>query len=359
MPAAQSLQALKKGVVIIMKKGFNKLIIAMLVLAAGSLLTGCGFHYVSGWGTNFLDRDDAIEFNVEKSVVSPITSITIDTRIADVELIEAEDYYVEINYLYWEEEPEYRIEGGKLYFDDRNAFPDSYSINFNLNNTIKIYLPKASALEDLDIQDSSGDVSIASFVAEDLNVTVSYGDLVVKDAAAVEANITLSSGTSKISDFQAGELNFTNSYGNAKFTNINTGDAFLSSETTYNKVDISMSSGDVTINGMQVESIKIDNSYGDIDCEEVTAKEFNMDLSSGNLDVKDSVLEEVDVNNSYGNVTLRLSGSEANYSLDLNTSYGDITVGNKDYDEHLVLDNGGTRSITTDLSSGDIEVTFQ
>lgn len=343
-----------------MKIGLNKRITMVLfLLAVGSLFTGCGFRYVSGWGSHFLDRDDAMEFEVEKAVVEPITSIDINTKIADVQLIEADDFYVEIDYLYWDREPEYSIEDGKLYFDDSDALPDSYSINFNLNNIIKVYLPKETALSMLNIENSSGDVNIAGFVADDMNVTVSYGDLTVKEAAATDADITLSSGTSKISDFQAGELNFTNSYGNARFSNINTGEAVLPEGTDFESIDIEMSSGDVTLSGVNTASLEVTNSYGDIDCESLTADKFDMNLSSGNLDVKDSDLKDIDVRNSYGDVTLRLVGPDTDYSLDLDTSYGDISVDGKDYDERVTVDGNGSRSVTAELSSGDITVKYE
>lgn len=343
-----------------MMKGFNKRItVLLLLLAAGTLFTGCGFHYVAGWGTNILDPEDAKDFEIKKSVVEPITSIEIQTRVADVELIQADNYYVEIDYRYWDQEPEYSLENGRLVFDDSDALPDSYSINFNLRNTIKIYLPEASALTSLDIDNASGDVSIEDFVADDMNVTVSYGDFTVKNAAALDADVTLSSGTSKISDFQVSKLDFTNSYGNAKFTNINTENQLLPSGTSLESIDIEMSSGDINLNGVNIEALTIDNSYGDIECENLTADKAEMDLSSGDLDVKSSDIKEIDVSDSYGDVTLRLPGSDKDYSLDLDTSYGDITVGSKDYDEHVVLDNSGSRSITANLSSGDITVTFQ
>lgn len=333
----------------------------LTVLAIGSLLTGCGFHYTIGFGngSNFLDRDDAKEFKVEKSAVDSITSINIHTGMATVEFIKSDQFYVDIDYLYWEEEPEYSLDGGKLYFDDSDSFPDSYSINFNLDNTIKVYLPEASALTKLSIENSSGDVTLTNFVAEDMAIMVSYGDLTLKNAAAAKADITLSSGRSKINDFQTGELDFTNSYGNAEFTDINTGDAILPADVTYDNVDITMSSGDVKITRVNTGSLEINNSYGDITCGDITADDLHTELSSGDLAVISSNFKNVDISNSYGNVTLKLNGPADDYSLDLDTAYGDIKVDDKSYDEHLVLDNGGTCKITAKLSSGDVKVSFK
>ena len=341
-----------------MKKYLQRLIVTLLfILVSGMLFTGCGLRYVVG--TNYINKADAKEFKVEKAVVDPITSIEVHTGTSEVELIESDNYYVEIDYLYWEEEPEYTVKDGRLYFDDSNAFPNSYSINFNLHNTIRIYLPEAAALKDLSIQNASGDVSIAGFVANDVEVTVSYGDFTMKNAAASDADITLSSGTSKISDVQIGKLDFTNSYGNATFTNINTGDSKLPEGVAYDRLDLTMSSGDVDINNLQVGSIDINNSYGDITCKEVIAEEFTADLDSGNFDLSKADLRVLDINNSYGDITLDLLGPEEDYSMDLRTSYGKIKVGNSNYDENYSKDSNGARSLNADLSSGDIIVTFK
>ena len=315
-----------------MKKLRVCIVMTLFLVITGVLLTGCSFRYSIGKGSNFLSKEDAKEFNVDNPVLDPITSIVIYTGAANVELIESDHFAVVIDYLYWEEEPEYTLENGKFYFDDRKAFPESYSINFNLDNKIKIYLPASTQLTDLSIQNASGDVTLSGFIAENMQVTISYGDFELKNAASKVADITLSSGTSKISEFQAGKLNFTNSYGNAIFTKINTDEMKLPSEVSYDSFDINMSSGDVTINQLNVNSASIRDSYGNISLNKITAEDFRMDLSSGNLELKDGDLQHIDVSNSYGDVTLQLIGIESDYSMNLNTSYGDIKVGSNSYD---------------------------
>lgn len=345
-----------------MKKGFKKASVTILiVLIAGFLFTGCGINYIfsSGNGSRTLNKADAKEYEIKKEAVDPITSIVIDTRIADVEIIESDNYYVDIDYLYWDEAPVYTLENGKLTFDDSHSLPDSYSINFNLDNIIRIYLPKAAALDRMTIDSSAGNVTLEGFTADNLRTTVSYGNFKMKNAAAVKADITLSCGKSEISDFQTGEFDFRNSYGNADFTNINTGDEGLSSDVAYDSININMSSGNASIDGMQSKSVDVENSYGNITCKGITADSFDARLSSGKLDVSKADLRESDVRNSYGDVILSLLGAEEDYSLDLNTSYGNVSVEGKSYDDHYVLDNDGSRNVTANLSSGDVKVSFQ
>lgn len=332
---------------------------ALFILFSGALLTGCGVHFTIGSGTHMLHKEDAKEFSVEKTDVDAISLIDIQTDYAKVELIPSDSFSVEIDYLYWEDEPEYSIKDGKLKFDDSDCFPEAISINFDLENTIKVYLPSNANLDHLLVSDACGDVDLSSFVAKEMDIKVAYGDLTIEKAAAAEAEITLSCGYSKITDFQVGNLDFKNSYGDADFTNINTGDALLPANVSYDKFDISMSSGDVTMKALNCDCISIDNSYGNITCQEVISGDFDSELSSGDFEVTKSDLKDVNVDNSYGDVELDLIGSAKDYSLELSTSYGNIKVGDKSYEEEFNQDNDGAKKITADLSSGDIDINFK
>jgi DUF4097 and DUF4098 domain-containing protein YvlB len=306
-----------------------------------------------------LKLSEAKEFTVEKSAVEPLNEIQINTRLADIEILPGDDYYVEINYFYWEDEPEYSLEDGILTFDDEDSIPESYSISFNLHNTIKVYLPKEALVERIDADTSSGDILAQGFTAMNALLDTSYGGLTVEDAAAVNASFTLSSGNSKVKNFTAGELNYTNSYGSAEFNNVNTGDILLPDNTSYENFHATLSSGSCNITGMNFKSMDITNSYGNITCEDITAEELDMSLSSGNLEVSKADLKNADVSNSYGDVTMFLIGTEEDYRLDVGTSYGDVTVGNDTFDGHLQRENDGSREIKADLSSGNIKITFQ
>jgi DUF4097 and DUF4098 domain-containing protein YvlB len=323
------------------------------------MFNGCGVRYIvnSTEGAFKLKKEDAIEFKVEKTKVEAITDIEINTRIAKVELIESDEYYVEIDYDYWKEAPEYSIKDGTLYFDDEEAFPNSYSLNFDLKNVVRVYLPAAAALEKIELNNSSGDVITAGFVTEKLEANISYGNFSMKNAAAAQCDISLSSGNSTITDIRVGELNFSNSYGNATFKNINTVDQELPKEITTDSFDVFMSSGNLNINGLNCSTVSISNSYGEVTGETVTADTLDAALSSGDFNLIKADISEIDISNSYGDVNLSLAGAKEDYSMDLTTSYGGVKVDGKDYDENY-SSNGGSRTLETALSSGDIKISF-
>lgn len=340
---------------------FKKIIfVFLLIFLSVTLLTACKrrIRIRINSGSHFLKEEDAMEFLIKKTATEPIKTIDIETRIADIEIIQSDGYYVEIDYLYWEHEPEYTLKDGKLTFNDDKALPETYSINFNLDNIIRIYIPQDAQLDKISLQSSSGNISISGFVAENLKTALSYGDLSMKNCAAARAEVHLSSGNSIISDFQCGELDYSNSYGNLLLSNANSGESKLPADIPFDKINISMSSGNARLKNIYARELKISNSYGNIDCAGITADSFNSRLSSGDLDIDKSDIKQLTLNNSYGNITLNLLGKETDYSLNLITSYGEITVNDKSYDNRFSSDNEKDRRISAELSSGDLKLTF-
>lgn len=294
----------------------KKIMVILFMVMATVLLSGCNFQY--GFrGTRELRKEDSEEFSLEKTKVDAISEIDVHTRMADIEIIPADDFYVEIEYTYWEDEPEYTVENGKLVFDDWSCMPDSYSLRYSLNNYIKIYIPEETLLERIELDTASGNVSAEGFISERLEIIISYGDLELTDASVFDADIRLSYGRSKIMDFNAGELEFNNSYGKADFTNINTGGLPLPEDSTYESINITMSSGNCTLTGVTSRTIDINDSYGDVTCEDVISKELDVTLSNGDLEIIKADVAEIEVTDSYGDVTMSLLGSEEDYSLDL------------------------------------------
>ena len=324
------------------------------------LLNGCNsnsrYHFTN---TNELKKEDAKNFIIEKSKIDTLSKIVISTRIGNIEFIEDDDYYIEIDYNYWKDEPDYKIEDGILTFSDKNTLPNSYSINYSIDNVIRVYLPGSANPEQINIETSSGDVSISSFATNKLDIKVSYGDLIIENAAAVKAKINLSSGKTKISDFNVGTLTYSNSYGNATFTDINSGTISLPTTSQNDFIEINMSSGQCSINGLQSDSLSINNSYGDVTCKNLIVNELTSSLSSGDLTISKSAIKDAKIKNSYGDVELSLTGKAEDHSLDLKTSYGSIKVDGRKYDNQLTRENNGANHISAKLSSGNIDISFE
>ena len=340
-----------------MHKHFQKnIILFACLLSFLCVFSGCGLSYVVN--SNSLDKNDAKEFLLEKKAIASLSQIDIDTRLADIELIPSDKYYVEIYYLYWNEKPDYYVKDGTLHFDDNKAFPHSYSLNFNPHNYIKVYLPEDAKLKEVELTNSSGDITAEGFTSDLLKLNDSYGDLSMENAAAYDATINLSSGSSSMKNISFGKLSYDNSYGDAKFININSKENSLPDNEKFEKFHCKMSSGDMTIKGLNSDSINLNNSYGDINCEKLSGSMLDANLSSGNFEISNSDLKNINVDNSYGGATFYLTGSIQDYNMDLGTSYGKIKVDGKSYKDHVTINNNSSKEINADLSSGDIDVKF-
>lgn len=337
---------------------YNRKIFIFIIAVFMLIFTGCEIRY-NYTSTHLLKEEDAKDFTVEKSIVEPIEEIDINVRIADVEILPADDYYVEIDYTYWKDEPKYSIKNGIFTFDDTNSFPQSYSVNFKLSNTIRIYLPEDILLKKLHANNSNGNISISSITSNNLNCVLSYGNLDLTMVTAAKANITLSCGNSMMEDTNIGILKYVNSYGMAEFININTEDIKLPNETSYESIKVTMSCGNCTIKGLKSPIVTLINSYGDITCDKISADEFNTNLSCGDLRLDESEVKVIDARSSYGNVSLSLIGKKDDYSLDIRTSFGDAILNGEKYDDELVVKNNSSNNITVNSSNGDINIDFK
>lgn len=341
-----------------MFKSFQKTIIFLSCILSNILLiSGCGAnHFVS---SNTLDKKNAKEFIQEKQVIASISQIEIDARYGDIELIPSDHYYIEINYLYWKDKPNYYVKDGTLHFDDNQAFPRSFSLNFEVHNYIKVYLPENAKIKQIELDDSSGDITVKGCISDILKLNASYGDIFMDNVVVNEATINLSSGTSDVKNTNFSKLKYSNSYGDADFINVNGKENSLSEQQKFEEFRCQMSSGDVTIKGLNCDSIDLDNSYGDIDCNKINGSQLDADLSSGDFEIRNSDVEEIRINNSYGDAAFHLAGSYNDYNMDFDTSYGKIRVEDRLYKNHASINNNSPKEIQADLSSGDIEVYFE
>lgn len=334
----------------------NKIILFACLLSVLCVFSGCGISYMVN--SNSLDKKDAKEFILEKKAIASLSKIDIDTRLADIELIPSDKYCVEIYYLYWNDKPDYYVKDGILHFDDNKAFPHSYSLNFNPHNYIKVYLPENAKLKEVELNNSSGDITADGFTSDLLKLNDSYGDLSMDNAAAYDATINLSSGTSSMKNISFGKLSYDNSYGDAKFININGKENSLPDNQKFEKFHCEMSSGDMTIKGLNSDSIKLNNSYGDVNCDKLSGSQLDANLSSGDFEISNSDLKNINVDNSYGGAAFYLTGSLPDYNMDLGTSYGKIRIDGKSYKDHVTINNNSSKQIKANLSSGDIGVNF-
>ena len=141
---------------------------------------------------------------------------------------------------------------------------------------------------------------------------------------------------------------------------------------------IDLSSGDININDSEGKDLEITTSSGCITIANAEYKKLRFDVSSGDVKITDSGIDklkgesssgyqtfdglktdEIDLRASSGDITLTIDGDEDDYSFDIDTSSGDIKVGDKKMEDDYESGDGKKGSIKIDTSSGNVTVNFK
>ena len=128
-------------------------------------------------------------------------------------------------------------------------------------------------------------------------------------------------------------------------------------------IDIEASSGDVTVNGANSNTMTIATSSGDIKLDSASSKDTRISANSGDVSLGDVVTDSIDLKTSSGNIT---SGSITAKRINGRASSGDVMIRDCDASEINIMTNSGDVSIgigsemkyeyTTKTSSGDVNV---
>lgn len=176
--------------------GVILLAVGMLVLGGipGFSIDRTGIHSAS-------DTMESMTQIMEKTKIDPFENIAIDVEYADVEVIPSDGYYVEYQ-LQEREQPKCDVEDGKLTFEDVEGVSVSFDFSFfsvreglSRNDAVKVYVPKDAALKDVKIKTSSGDIDIKETLKlENLEIENEYGDISMDTIEAKSVDLKISSG---------------------------------------------------------------------------------------------------------------------------------------------------------------------
>jgi len=332
----------------------------LTILGVALLFSGCN-------GRNWINSNSAMYteenmnyFGTEKEQIDTLKEVEIKSSYADIEIIASDDYYIEYQYYYIDNEPVLTLEGGKLYFDDSNMNEGAYSISLSKGCYFKIYVPNTAEFNNVSIQTASGEISLGSFVTEELEVENSYGDVVISRVDSKESTVILNSGKLTMENSTLDNISIENSYGDVVLSTINySNNEMDKSLLMEGDISIKMSSGNIKLKDISVESLSADNSYGDFIGDGLFTKEVNAELSSGNIEVNDSYVDKLDIQSSYGDIDLSLCAKEEEYRMNITSLYGDTRIGEEEYQGSVLIDKGGEKEIKIDASSGNIEIRFK
>jgi len=209
-------------------------------------------------------------------------------------------------------------------------------------------------IAEMDVENSSGNLSINDIRGEEVSLKVSSGDIAVGRIEGLKVYIESFSGRIAIENLQASDaMEVSASSGRI------TGRRIAGNQVVFNS-----SSANISLEILEAEDAAINVSSGDVQLDTVTAETLVIKLSSGDLEIKalDSNRTEINTSGktliksgrgeiilegSSGDVDITLSALDA--PLNLEISSGDITI---------ALPEGSAFDALLDTSSGRIRSEF-
>lgn len=224
---------------------------------------------------------------------------------------------------------------------------------------------KSASDVDVAVKKASGDTSYVEYYdCENLTHHVDVSDGVLRitadDSRNVAFNVSIGLYTGawpSVTVYLAGT-----EYDDLKIVT-SSGDIDMEYYLLVGNIDIEASSGDVTVNGANSDSLTIATRSGDIKIDSASSKDTRISANSGDVSLGDVVTDNVDLKTSSGNIT---SGSIKAKRINGRASSGDVMIRDCDASEINIMTKSGDVSIgigsemkyeyTTKTSSGDVNV---
>ena len=224
---------------------------------------------------------------------------------------------------------------------------------------------KSASDVDVAVKKASGDTSYVEYYdCENLTHHVDVSDGVLRitadDSRNVAFNVSIGlytgawpSVTVYLADTEYDDLKIVTS----------SGDIDMEYYLLVGNIDIEASSGDVTVNGANSDTLTIATRSGNIKIDSASSKDTRISANSGDVSLGDVVTDNVDLKTSSGNIT---SGSIKAKRINGRASSGDVMIRDCDASEINIMTKSGDVSIgigsemkyeyTTKTSSGDVNV---
>ena len=224
---------------------------------------------------------------------------------------------------------------------------------------------KSASDVDVAVKKASGDTSYVEYYdCENLTHHVEVSDGVLRitadDSRNVAFNVSIGLYTGawpSVTVYLAGT-----EYDDLKIVT-SSGDIDMEYYLLVGNIDIEASSGDVTVNGSNSDSLTIATRSGNIKIDSASSKDTRISANSGDVSLGDVVTDNIDLKTSSGNIT---SGSIKAKRINGRASSGDVMIRDCDASEINIMTKSGDVSIgigsemkyeyTTKTSSGDVNV---
>ncbi|MCF0130392.1 MAG: DUF4097 family beta strand repeat protein [Pseudobutyrivibrio sp.] len=211
----------------------------------------------------------------------------------------------------------------------------------------------------LGASDKSGTVG-ATKIAEDIDdidVILSYGDITIEkgnnNAVSVECNVEEFTPIVECKNGKLVIVSPDNNVVNTEFLNISVN---VTVKDDIDNMEVDLALGDAAIKNVEVtEKMDISLSLGDLTIDNGSTKSLEVDSSLGNVDISKCKFDDADIQASLGDTKVEVCDEIDNYSMDLTCSLGDVNVDHDKYSDYYKSNNGNKR-LVINCDLGDISV---
>ena len=180
-----------------------------------------------------------------------------------------------------------------------------------------------------------------------LSQNMNHIEITLDEKTLDKLEISLTSGDISVDGFDfAGSISSTS------------GDITVCNTENGGNLSLAATSGDVTMTNCCFEKITHDQTSGETVMNQVTAESLTMESTSGDTKLSGLSVGNAVIDCTSGEIDLELFGSEQDYNYDCSCICGSVNVAGTKSERKYEKDNGAQKTMHLDTTSGDITVRF-
>jgi DUF4097 and DUF4098 domain-containing protein YvlB len=323
------------------------LIVLGITMAIIGLLSGGRGSIVLGKdGLEIYDRANIIKENKE---LEKFNDVKIDVDFGDIEVIKSDKYAIEVEYNEEVEELTYKVENEKLTVSNNRWGKRFFSMGFIDNNTlVKVYIPENVALNNLDIQNKSGNLIVDNIEVKNSNINCDFGNATINNITGDKINLTGKSGKVYTKNLKLEELVLYVDFGGVISENINT--------TTF---ESNLKSGTLDIKTLTANNAKINSDFGDVKGIQLVTNGLLVRAKSGEINIDGELKGDNTLDCDFGDITIKTSLPKNEYSYKVDMDFGTNKIDDKEVEGDVEeINTGASNNFNINCKSGDLKIDF-
>lgn len=141
------------------------------------------------------------------------------------------------------------------------------------------------------------------------------------------------------------------------------GDIFVNMPLTAENININVDAGECEVAEklMALEKCQADVGAGQIDFEEIEAKELELRANVGQIDTEEIKADQIDIDCGIGSIDILAAGREQDYNYEIECSVGEVEIGDNSFSglgSKRKIENAGDKKMLVKCSVGQVDVSF-